>query len=117
MRSTVARAAECRRRSWSNGVAACTARSPSIILAAAVRRRYREFIDDFESLAACQDRLWEVIQEEWREMDPAKLYSISEHKYDIAKQVIREGGKPILKECHGGARKRTNDAIKAARKK
>ena len=53
----------------------------------------------------------------WRKMDPAKLYSISEHKYDIAKQVIRAGGKPILKECHAGARKRTNDAIKAARKK
>jgi hypothetical protein len=86
-------------------------------LAAAVRRRYREFIDDFESLAACQDALWEVIQDEWRKMDPAKLYSISEHKYDIAKQVIRAGGKPILKECHAGARKRTNDAIKAARKK
>jgi hypothetical protein len=86
-------------------------------LAAAVRRRYREFIDDFESLAACQDALWEVIQDEWRKMDPAKLYSISEHKYDIAKQVICAGGKPILKECHAGARKRTNDAIKAARKK
>ena len=63
---------------------------------------------------------WEVILEEWRNMDPAKLFSISEHKYDIAKQVIqviRNGGKGIMKECHGGARKRTAMKILRAKKK
>ena len=50
-------------------------------------------------------------------MHPAKLFSISEHKYDIAKQVIRNGGKGIMKECHGGARDRTNKKILQAKKK
>ena len=46
-----------------------------------MRKRYVEFIDDFESLSACQDKLWAVIQDEWNKMDPAKIYSICEHKY------------------------------------
>ena len=50
-------------------------------------------------------------------MDPGKLYSISEHKIDIAHQVIREGGKKIKKEVHGGARLRRDAALEAARKK
>ena len=50
-------------------------------------------------------------------MDPAKLFSISEHKYDIAKQVIRNRGQGIMKECHGGARKRTKMKIQRAKKK
>ena len=77
----------------------------------------RDGLDDFPSLSACQDKLWEVIQEEWRNIDPAKLYSISEHKLDIANQVIRAKGKKIKVEDHGGARNRRNEAVEKARKK
>ena len=51
------------------------------------------------------------------EITSAKLYCIVEHKIDIAKQVIKEGGMKIKKEAHGGARKRTEAAIEAKRAK
>ena len=66
---------------------------------------------------ACCDHLWKVVQEEWANMDPAKLYSISEHQLDVAEEVKRRGGQHLLKQPHGGATKRTADAIEAARKK
>ena len=50
-------------------------------------------------------------------MDPAKLYSISEHQLDVAREVERRGGRHILKQPHGGARARTSADIEAARKK
>ena len=50
-------------------------------------------------------------------MDPAKLYSISEHQLDVAEEVKRRKGKHLLKQPHGGAGARTRDAIEAARKK
>ena len=63
-----------------------------------------------------------MIQEEWETgrtwtHDPAKLYSISEHQLDVAEEVKKRGGRHLLKMPHGGARKRTADAIEAARKK
>ena len=54
---------------------------------------------------------------DWENMDPAKLYSISEHQLDVAEEVKKRGGRHLLKMPHGGARKRTADAIEAARKK
>lgn len=55
------------------------------------------------------------MEEEFWKIPPAKLFSIFEHKVDIAKQVIAEGGMKLKKECHGGARKRTIAAILAKR--
>ena len=46
---------------------------------------------------------------------PEKIFSIFEHKKDIAEQVIREKGFKLKKECHGGARKRTKTQILAKR--
>ena len=45
----------------------------------------------------------------------AKLYSISEHQIDIAKQVKRAGDRKRKIEAHGGARRRTFKDIKAAK--
>ena len=50
-------------------------------------------------------------------MDPAKLWVISEHKINIANQVIKEGGGKLKKEYHGGARKAYGEAKKATRAK
>ena len=49
-----------------------------------------------------------------RKIDPAKLYCISEHQIDIAKQVKRAGGRKLKIEAHGGARRRTAKDIEAA---
>ena len=40
-------------------------------------------------------------------MDPAKMYSISEHQLDVAEEVKRRKGKHILKQPHGAAAART----------
>ena len=49
-------------------------------------------------------------------MDPEQLYQIAEHQIDMAKKIRDTGGRPVLKEPHGGARKRTRDDIKNAKK-
>ena len=56
------------------------------------------------------NKLWAVTKEEWTwdNLDPEKLYSISEHRLNVAEEVIRCEGQPLLKEPHGGARKKTN---------
>lgn len=108
------------RRGWRacrRSVAGVSARAGRNGCVRRLRMRNMEFIDDFESVSACQDKLWEVIQEEWRNMDPAKIYSISEHKYNIAKQVIDAKGKKITVERHGGARQKRDKDIRRARKK
>ena len=48
------------------------------------------------------DKLWDVIKEEWDNLSPEGLYSIAEHKLDIARAVLAADGKKILKEPHGG---------------
>ena len=63
------------------------------------------------------DKLYAVIEDEWKKMDPAKLWVISEHKINIANQVIAEGGGKLKKECHGGARRAYLDALEATRAK
>jgi len=50
-------------------------------------------------------------------IDPAKFYSISKLKLEIAKQVIRAKGRKIKVEEHGGARQRRDRAVEKARKK
>ena len=54
-------------------------------------------------------------EEEFWKIPPEKIFSIFEHKKDIAEQVIREKGFKLKKECHGGARKRTKTQILAKR--
>ena len=80
---------------------------------AAVQRRYKEFEPYFNSKDKLLDKLYEVIEEEFWAIPPEKIYSIFEHKIDICKQIIKEKGYKLKKECHGGARKRTRDAINA----
>jgi hypothetical protein len=61
-----------------------------------------------------KDHLWKVIQEEWEKLSPRLLYTLAEHKVDVAKAVLAEGGQAIKKEPHDGARARTKAAIAAA---
>ena len=83
------------------------------MLNSAVRKRWQEFVE-YTTQEVILNKLWEVIQDEWKKIDPAKLYCIAEHKVDIAEQVKKAGGKKLKKEAHGGARRRTEAAIKAA---
>jgi len=48
-----------------------------------------------------------VIEEEFWALDPALIYSIFEHKVDMAKEIIKKKGDKVTKEPHAGARKRT----------
>ena len=79
-----------------------------------VRRRYKEFMPRFASQDAALDKLWAVIKEEWDNLDPEKLYSIAEHRLNVAQEVIDRKGQRILKEPHGGARKKTKRDLAAA---
>ena len=86
------------------------------MLNSAVRKRWKEFMQ-YTTQDVILNRLWDVIQDEWDKIDPAKLSCIAEHKKDIAEQVIKEKGMKLKKEARGGARKRTAAAIEAARAK
>lgn len=79
-------------------------------LEAAVIRRSREFLQDM-SKSELLDKMFKVIQEEFWALAPESLFSIAEHKVDIAEEVIKRKGKAIGKEPHAGARKRTARAI------
>ena len=72
-----------------------------------MRRRYKEFMSRLGTQEEALNKLWAVIKEEWDKLDPEKLYSISEHRLNVAKEVIKREGQPLLKEPHGGARKKT----------
>ena len=50
-------------------------------------------------------------------LDPVSIYSIFEHKVDVAEEIIRLGGNALGQEPHAGARRRTAEAIEAARYK
>ena len=76
--------------------------------------RYKEFLEH-RKRKELLDHLWAVIEEEFYLIDPEVLYVIAEHKLDIAKQIKACGGARLLKEVHGGARKRTKDDIAAAK--
>ena len=78
-----------------------------------VLRHYKEFLV-YTDQKTMLDRLWKIIEGEFWKIPPSKIYCIFEHKVDIAKQVIREGGRKLKCESHGGARKRTELAIAAA---
>ena len=80
-----------------------------------VQARYAEFIPYFAKMDELLNKLYEVIEEEFWKIPPEKIFSIFEHKKDIAEQVIREKGFKLKKECHGGARKRTKAQILAKR--
>ena len=47
--------------------------------------------------------LWNVIEEEYWDMDPALLYSIFEHKTDVANKIVELKGQNLEKEPHAGA--------------
>ena len=79
-----------------------------------VLARYKEFLE-YRKRKELLDHLWAVIEEEFYLIDPEVLYVIAEHKLDIAKQIKACGGARLLKEVHGGARKRTKDDIAAAK--
>ena len=79
----------------------------------AVLRHWKKFLD-YTDQQTCFDLLWGIIEEEFWKLDPAKLYCISEHQIDIAKQVKRVGGRKLKIEAHGGARRRTAKDIEAA---
>ena len=55
-----------------------------------------------------------IIEEFWK-VDPALLLSITEHEYDICKEVIKRGGGQMGKEPHNKARVRAKTKIQAAR--
>eukprot|EP01047_Picozoa_sp_COSAG01_P069682 COSAG01_NODE_10374_length_2182_cov_2.667787_1_plen_95_part_00 len=78
-----------------------------------VLRHFRVFLVYMDQKTAL-NKLWAIIEDEFWKIPPAKLYCIFEHKVDIARQVIREGGRKLKIECHGGARKRTELAIAAS---
>ena len=48
-------------------------------------------------------------------MSPQGLFSIAEHKLDVAKAIVQIDGRQLKKEPHTYARKRTKDAIATAR--
>lgn len=79
-----------------------------------VRRRANEFKHRMTKKEQL-DLLYEIIEEEFMNMDPAGLYSIAEHKVDICRQIVARNGKKVKKEDHGGARRRTRQAIAAAK--
>ena len=57
----------------------------------------------------------EAIEEEFWKIDPALIYSIFEHKVDMAKEIVRLGGDKVKKQPHAGARRRTKLAVEKAR--
>ena len=59
------------------------------------------------------DKLWECVKGAWKELDPESLFSIAEHKVDVARAVVANDGKKLKKEPHAGARQRTKLAIAA----
>ena len=79
-------------------------------LQAAVDRRAKEFLPKIKKKELL-DKLWAVIKEEWDAMDPTGLFTIAEHKIDVARAVVDADGRKIHKEPHGGARKRTQEKI------
>ena len=48
-------------------------------------------------------------------MEPEGLFSIAEHKLDVAKAIVQLDGQQLKKEPHADARQRTKGAIAAAR--
>ena len=80
-----------------------------------VQARYKEFEPYFRKMDDLLTKIYEVVEEEFWKIPPEKIFSIFEHKVDIARQVITEGGMKLKKEVHGGARKRTVAAILAKR--
>jgi transposase len=82
-------------------------------LDAAKERRYKEFLPRMNK-EELLDKLWECIFDEWKNLSPETLFSIAEHKVDVAECVIANNGAKMNKEPHGNARKRTKLAIEAA---
>ena len=48
-------------------------------------------------------------------MEPEGLFSIAEHKLDVARAIVQLDGRQLKKEPYAHARQRTKDAIAAAR--
>ena len=82
-------------------------------LDAAKERRYKEFLPRMKK-EQLLDKLWECIVDEWKNLTSEALFSIAEHKVDVAKCIIANNGAKMKKEPHGDARKRTKFAIEAA---
>ena len=80
---------------------------------AAKELRYKEFLPSM-SREERLDKLWECVEDAWKELDSESLFSIAEHKVDVARAVVANEGKKLKKEPHAGARKRTKLAIAAA---
>ena len=77
-------------------------------------QRYDEFTE-WKDKDTILDKLWQVVEEEFWELDPALLHSIFEHKKDMAKEIIKQNGYHVKKEPHAGARRRTRKYIEVNR--
>ena len=82
-------------------------------LDAAKERRYKEFLPRMKK-EELLDKLWECIVDEWKNLTSEALFSIAEHKVDVAECIIANNGAKMKQEPHGSARKRTKFAIEAA---
>jgi hypothetical protein len=76
--------------------------------------RYKEFLPSM-SREERLDKLWECVEDAWEDLDPEKLFSIAEHKVDVAAAIVLNEGRQLKEEPHAGARQRTKHAIAAAR--
>lgn len=77
-------------------------------------QRWKEF-DDYMDYDTLHAKIFQVVEEEFWKLDPSLLYSIFEHKIDVAKEIIKVKGNMLGKQPHAAARKRTRLAIEAAR--
>lgn len=84
-------------------------------LEARVELEYKKFLPRMKKKQLL-NKLFEVISEAWESLPPEVLFSIAEHKVDVARTVLELSGKQLAKEPHGGARKRAKlAAAEAAR--
>ena len=84
-------------------------------VAATHDHRWQEFIEYIPKKADLLDKIWDVTKESFESFPPEKIYSIFEHKLDVAREIVKLGGAALREEPHDGARKRTREAILAAR--
>jgi hypothetical protein len=82
-------------------------------LDAAKEKCYKDFLPRMRK-DELLDKLWQCIVDAWEALPPESLFSIAEHKVDVATCVIENNGAKMRKEPHASARKRTKLAIEAA---
>ena len=75
------------------------------MLQAAVDDHANEFLR-YRSYGDLLDALWDVIEKEFWAMEPAKLWTIFEHKKAVAEKIKQGGGAAMRKDPHSGCRKK-----------